>query len=163
MLAGTGGASVVVSVASLVSRVDDGIAARLDSAGWHPSAHTWDAFATAADGAQRAHLAYVVAAPSSRVVDGVRRRRDEPLVVRTALGVRFLHRLRPGARREDYREALAAEAVLLAAVADILRTPGVVLTVGDTVSRTELPATSGGFVLGEIPLTVLHQIDPGGL
>lgn len=147
----------VLAPAEIVARLDEGIAAHAGSS-WHPSAHTFDDFLSVADGAQRAHLAYVVAAPRTEAV-GVpagRGRRSEPRHVRTEVRIRFLHRLRVG-RREDYLEALSAGDTLARAALAVLALPELVATITDE-ARRELPASSGGYYVGELALSVLHQI-----
>jgi hypothetical protein len=151
----------MLAVSAVLARVDDGIATALGASGWRPSTQTWDAFAALGDGAG-AHLAYVVATPKTRAVEGLRQPR-EIIPVKTDLRVRWLHRLRAGARREDYREALDAETVLLQTILAISRAPELrIVVASDGIERRELAASSGGYLLGEIAAIVSHEINPGG-
>jgi hypothetical protein len=147
----------MLAVRELHQRLDHGLAATL-GAPWHPSIVTWDDFATAADGAQRAHLAFVVAVPRSISIEtGRRSRPGEPLLVRSEVRIRWMHRLRAGVRSDDYREALDAEATILTAAMSVVRSAELVPELRDT-ARSELPSTTGGYLLGEIELSVLHTI-----
>lgn len=146
-----------MTTGDLVSTLIAHVAATLP--GWRASEHEPEAFADAADGAERVHQSYVVWSTATTPLQTRQPRGGQLSLVVSRVSCRWLYRVRPGYRSVDYPAALAAELSLLSALlsgdALVLAAP----RVDGPLTRVELPAATGGhLVLGEINLQVQHTI-----
>lgn len=147
----------MLDVSDVHERIEAAIAIALPT--WRASAHGYDEIAGLPDGAERSHLAYVVAALDTAWKEGRQLRAvDTQQYATTTIGVRWLHRVRVELRSADYRAALDEEKALIRAVLATYENPELQIVLSGSATRRELTPAGGPFLLGEIEFSVHHTI-----
>lgn len=150
---------MALSVRELRRRIADGLTAALGHRGWLESRYPPELFGQ--DTREQRHLGFSVAVPSTvpEELDRQNSRRGATLrgaVASTATVIRWGHRLRVVDTVEDYDEALASEAVLVEALLDIDRDPGLAIRIV-RLDRQVLPGDEV-LLLGQITVSTLHRM-----
>lgn len=110
--------------------------------------------------AQRQHLAFGVAVPSTTEAPDQKQRQGRPLRVSTALRVRLLHKQRTTDAVADMDAALAAESEVIVAVLGVAGTGGLEVTYDGTAERRPIPPSQEvpGAILLQLDFTATHRI-----
>ena len=145
-----------LGVASLRSRIADGLLTALAAAGWSQSRYPADLLG--ADPRSLAHLSYAVGVTTSAPMPLDRqsaRGITRGTHALTRVVVRWSHRLRGDAALADYDAALREEQRLIAACLAVDADPELAVRWGGVPSRTV--AGDGTYLLGVVDLEVYHR------
>jgi hypothetical protein len=131
------------------------LAGAVEVLGWHLSQYTAPAFEGVPDGAERSHKSVSLHMPETSYQAG--RQRALQYAIST-VEVRWLYRMRPSVRLDDYVAALAAEPLLVGALVGVSPHPGLTAIVSGPLTRRELDASTGPMLLGFFTLSVPHSL-----
>lgn len=140
-----------VSPASIRSRVAAAIEDRLGGLGWTRTRQPWTRF-PGADTRHQEHRSYGVWLPSLEYDEADRQRVAIGALRTERVLVRWVYRLRAEEVDEDTDQALDAEVLVVRALADVQKTPGLALRLV-TQTRDHLP--DGLTMWGEIAADVI--------